>query len=166
MPGALHMGIFHLGPQAEMGSPCIWTWGWRRQSPPVRRTPTQRSPLISSLPWAHWDQALPGKVNRGWRQCCALLSHQHVTLPVLIRICGYFLLTGPPRASRNRSLLGREWRRSSVLWIQYQFCGFPPRDKYCALQLMWWNRLPMCMIPGRELIKPPDTLPPWQHLFV
>ena len=29
----------------------------------MRRTPTQRSPLISSLPWAHWDQALPGKVR-------------------------------------------------------------------------------------------------------
>lgn len=46
------------------------------------------------------------------------------------------------------------------LWIRYQLCDSPPRDKYCALQLIGWNRLPKCTIPGRELIKPPDTWPP------
>jgi len=40
---------------------------------------------------------------------------------------GYFLLTGPWRCSEHRGRLGREWRRNSVLWIQYQLCDFPPK---------------------------------------
>lgn len=42
----------------------------------------------------------------------------------------------------------------------------PAGSKYCALQLIGWNRLPMCTIPGRKLIKPLDTLPASQAAFV
>lgn len=98
---------------------------------PHAEEPINLQPPLGSLgPSLAWESQL-----RAEAALCPAFSSA-CDPSVLIRICGYFLLTGLPRGNRNRSLLGREWRRSSVLWIQYQFCGFPPRDKYCALQLI------------------------------
>lgn len=86
--------------------------------------------------------------------------HSYQNLP------GYFLPTGP-RCTASTGASGEE-TGGEALGCAFSISSVmsPSRGKYCALQLIRWNRLPLCTIPGRELIKPLDTSPPWQHLFV
>lgn len=110
-------------------------------APTVPRT--HRAPSISRLPWAGWDQVMLGgwgggeSAEGGARVLCPVFSSARDPFQSYHNLRGYFLRTGPWRRSENRGGLRREWRRNSVLWIQYQLCDFPPpRDKYCALQLI------------------------------
>lgn len=156
-------GHFSCGSSRQRWEPHRTGHRHRMETSTVRRM--QGSPFISmgSVGPSHaWE-----RVSSRLRQGCALHSHQHVTLSTLIRICvGISCWQATGGAARTEASWGGNEGEALYCGFNISSVIFPPRDKYCALQLIWWNRLPMCTIPGRELIKPPDTLPPRQHLFV
>lgn len=94
--------------------------------------------------------------------------HSHKNQP------GCFLLPGSRGGARTEAGWSRGkawcWRVSvnSNFYTQHPLC--PQQGVnivFCFFfQLIGWDGLPMCIIPGRKLIKPLDTLPPGQHLFV
>lgn len=124
-----------LGPakgHLSWGVPQTEVWDphgiWHRDGTDARSAEDAGDAIHLRPPSAQWDQVRPGESQQKAEPAlCPVFSSACDPFQPYQNLRGYFLLTGPWRCSENRGRLGREWRRNSVLWIQYQLCDFPPK---------------------------------------
>lgn len=125
LPWALQMDISPREPSRQrFGVSQTRAQGWHRDAHSAQDL---QGAVHLWPPLGGVDQVMPGESQQKAEPgLCPVFSSARDPFQSYQNLRGYFLLTGPWRRSENRGGLRREWRRNSVLWIQYQLCDFPP----------------------------------------